>query len=117
MSHNHQNNVELEYIDDEQHDHGDHDHERLVQQHQQQQQQSMVTMKRISRGYNKRKFSHNREHREIRELRELPVDHVQHPQLTMPQNVVALAMGQRQVTISKRSSPRSPMGTKTKKKK
>ena len=79
-------------------------------------------MKRISRGYNKRKFSHNRDHREIRELRELPVDHVQHPQLTMPQNVVALAMdrgmnqGQRQVTISKRSSPRSPMGTKTKKK-
>jgi len=50
MSHNNQNNVELEYIDDEQH----HDVNHHSMPHHQ---QPMVTMKRISRGYNKRKFN------------------------------------------------------------
>jgi len=101
MSHNNQNNVELEYIDDEQH------HEVSRQYHHQQ--QPMVTMKRISRGYNQRKFS-------------LKDREPEHPALTIPQNVVAMAMDReqqtahRQVTISKRRSPRSPTGTKTKKK-
>merc|ERR1719216_371473 len=101
MSHNHQNNVELEYIDDEAHH------------------QPMVTMKRISRGYNKRKFS----------LKDREQERPQ--QLMMTQNVRTMdrsterivdheprrqsgSHGHRQVT--KRSTSRSPTGTKTKKK-
>jgi len=103
MSHNHQNNVELEYIDDEAHH------------------QPMVTMKRISRGYNKRKFS-------------LKDREQERPQLMMAQNVRTMdrsadrivdreprrqsgSHGQhRQATLTKRSTSRSPTGTKTKKK-
>jgi len=146
MSHNNQNNVELEYIDDEQH----HDVNHHSMPHHQ---QPMVTMKRISRGYNKRKFN----------LKDRELDHA-NLAVKMPQNVVALAMDRsmerererlererlereqrnmdrivercdtmkqsghsngshgshashRQVTITKRSSPRSPTtNTKTKKK-
>merc|ERR1719499_583702 len=146
MSHNNQNNVELEYIDDEQH----HDVNHHSMPHHQ---QPMVTMKRISRGYNKRKFN----------LKDRELDHA-NLAVKMPQNVVALAMDRsmerererlererlereqrnmdrivercdgmkqsghsngshgshashRQVAITKRSSPRSPTtNTKTKKK-
>jgi len=110
MSHNHQNNVELEYIDDEQSHH-----------------QPMVTMKRISRGYNKRKFNLKDREQERNAM-------------MMPQNVMTMTMDRstdrtvveprresgshgnpshRQVSHSstKRSTSRSPTGTtKTKKK-
>jgi len=122
MSHNNQNNVELEYIDDEQR-HDVH-------------QQPMVTMKRISRGYTRRKPMVKDREQELA-----------HSNLMMPQNVVNMVMerehvqsrdgmkqnghsnghsgghsgrsdgSHRQITITKRSSPRSPTtSTKTKKK-
>lgn len=106
MSHNHQNNVELEYIDDRDH------HEEMYTQQQlqqmQQQQQPIVNMKRISRGYSKRKFGHvrGREH-----VQHVAMDHMG---VAMPQTVISL---DDRYSNSNSNSNRSPRSPTTKKKK
>jgi len=107
MSHNHQNNVELEYIDDR-----DHHEEMYAQtaaqqmQQQMQQQQPIVNMKRISRGYSKRKFGHVRGREHVQN-----VQNVHRVQPAMPQTVISL--DDRYSNSNSKRSPRSP----TKKKK
>merc|ERR1719229_240891 len=100
MSHNHQNNVELEYIDDRDH------HEDMYAQ---QQQQPTVNMKRISRGYSKRKFGHVRAREHVQHV---AVDHMG---VAMPQTVISLD-DRYSNSVSNSNSKRSPRSPTKKKK-
>merc|ERR1719461_171634 len=112
MSHNHQNNVELEYIDDRDH-HEEMYAQTVAQQQMQQQQQPIVNMKRISRGYSKRKFGHVRGREHVQNIQNVqtvqPV--MDHIGVAMPQTVITL--DDRYSNSNSKRSPRSP----TKKKK
>merc|ERR1719461_957697 len=113
MSHNHQNNVELEYIDDRDH-HEEMYAQTVAQQQMQQQQQPIVNMERISRGYSKRKFGHVRGREHVQNIQNVqtvqPV--MDHMGVAMPQTVITL--DDRYSNSNSKRSPRSP--TKKKKK-